>query len=182
MVGSAGMVHPEHPAPYARCDRCGYTGLCTCECCPQCGAELRHVECIRTALLSRQPHLPVLQQRGSTHFEAHARVLLQFIPSGMCFWLAVSQPVILGRGLQSGGDMLLDLSGLNAYDHGVSRQHCLLRRRESHLVVLDLGSSNGTYLNHERLFSHGEAIAANGDHLTLGTLHGVIFFNTALFD
>jgi pSer/pThr/pTyr-binding forkhead associated (FHA) protein len=48
---------------------------------------------------------------------------------------------------------------------GVSRQHCEIVVRDGSITVKDLGSSNGTYLNQERITSHP---AAAGDLLSVG--------------
>ena len=48
---------------------------------------------------------------------------------------------------------------------GVSRQHCEILVRDGSITIKDLGSSNGTYLNQERITSHP---AAAGDLLSVG--------------
>jgi hypothetical protein len=64
--------------------------------------------------------------------------ILQFLPSGVVLTLALDNPALLGR--TSGASELFDqfdLSDLNAVKHGVSRQHCQLRRQDDHLIVTD---------------------------------------------
>lgn len=50
-------------------------------------------------------------------------------------------------------------------DGGVSRQHCELLRTDNGLSVRDLGSSNGTYVNREKVV---EKILQAGDLLAVG--------------
>jgi pSer/pThr/pTyr-binding forkhead associated (FHA) protein len=49
----------------------------------------------------------------------------------------------------------------------ISRHHCLLRVRGQEVTVLDLGSSNGTFVNGQRVRSQTEV--RNGDQLALGS-------------
>lgn len=48
---------------------------------------------------------------------------------------------------------------------GVSRHHCMLRVAPDEVTVIDLGSSNGTYLNGQRVRS--QATLRSGDELQL---------------
>ena len=49
----------------------------------------------------------------------------------------------------------------------ISRKHCELNTDQSRLMVRDLGSKNGTFLNGNRI---EEAVIKAGDHLRLGSL------------
>ncbi len=48
----------------------------------------------------------------------------------------------------------------------ISRKHCVITTRENEVVVKDLGSRNGTYVNDERIDK--EAVLLNGDILRVG--------------
>ncbi len=54
----------------------------------------------------------------------------------------------------------------------VSRHHCLLRVRGDEATVIDLGSSNGTFLNGARVRS--QAALHSGDELRLGSFSFVL--------
>jgi pSer/pThr/pTyr-binding forkhead associated (FHA) protein len=56
---------------------------------------------------------------------------------------------------------------LRLHTAAVSRHHCLLRQRAGELTVLDLGSSNGTFVNDQRVRS--QSLVRNGDCLRVGT-------------
>ena len=87
--------------------------------------------------------------------------------------------MILGREAESLEHIEhIDLSSLNAMHHGVSRQHCQFRRQGLQLIVTDLNSTNGTYLNDRRLETGKDEIVLHGDKLILGTLHLLVTFNT----
>jgi pSer/pThr/pTyr-binding forkhead associated (FHA) protein len=64
----------------------------------------------------------------------------------------------------------IDLSPFKAYDNGVSRLHAVIRRNGGNVIVMDLGSSNGTYVNGTRLMPNMEQPLRHGDVISLGKL------------
>ncbi len=157
--------------------------------CPHCGAKTdpQDAECARcgspvtpaaqTTQLTRRPFALPLDSYGSGVFGPDASAILQVLPSGTCISLDVQHPIALGRGESKERQHLIDLSDFNALEHGVSRLHCRLQRHDGHLVVLDLGSANGTYINGEPLIPHHAHILHHGDKLILGTLHMLVSFS-----
>jgi len=64
----------------------------------------------------------------------------------------------------------VDLTEDLALDHGVSREHASIFRRNEIVVVEDLGSTNGTLLNGDRLAPFLPQLLKDGDQLQLGKL------------
>jgi pSer/pThr/pTyr-binding forkhead associated (FHA) protein len=64
----------------------------------------------------------------------------------------------------------IDLTPYQAYASGVSRLHVVIKRESSRVLIMDLGSSNGTYLNGRRLNPHVEETLNHGDVVALGKL------------
>ncbi|MDX2162794.1 MAG: FHA domain-containing protein [bacterium] len=64
----------------------------------------------------------------------------------------------------------IDLTAYAGYRMGVSRNHCVLRLKETRLEVTDLGSSNGTAINGTKLQPHLPVTLRDGDELTLGKM------------
>jgi pSer/pThr/pTyr-binding forkhead associated (FHA) protein len=64
----------------------------------------------------------------------------------------------------------VDLTPFNAYANGVSRLHAALKLVKNRIVLVDLGSSNGTYLNGTRLSPYVETPVSHGDVIYLGKL------------
>ncbi|CAN5649819.1 hypothetical protein BH23PLA1_BH23PLA1_01270 [soil metagenome] len=56
----------------------------------------------------------------------------------------------------------------------ISHQHCALTRRGDHVVVQDLGSTNGTLVNDHRLVKGEEIRVHDGDRLQVGQLIFII--------
>lgn len=78
---------------------------------------------------------------------------------------------VLGRTDSAGGAQPdFDLSPLGAREGGVSRQHAALLGGEDGVLILDLTSTNGTWLNQRRLTPNQPYPLRVGDTLRLGSL------------
>ncbi len=64
----------------------------------------------------------------------------------------------------------VDLTEYRAVELGVSRRHVKLTRQSDTVMVQDLGSINGTYLNGQRLIAYQPRVLRNEDELRLGRL------------
>jgi hypothetical protein len=125
-------------------------------------------------ILSTRP----LESPKADYLEIQATVTLEVLPSHKRVLVPLDSPAILGRIEGPGGDEVLDLSDHDAYRLGVSRRHCMLQRHGTYLLVTDLGSSNGTFLNDKRILPSQHHIVAHADRLTLGALHLIVNFST----
>ncbi len=104
--------------------------------CDECGASL----------LPDLPAASVTVRRGRLSIPAFH---VHFDLEGPDRW-------VLGRGRTTTGDLararFIDLSPFGAYQQGVSRKHALLEISHEGVVYLtDLGSTNGTWVDHIRL-------------------------------
>lgn len=108
--------------------------------------------------------------------------MLRFFPSGTVYHSPLLSWLMLGRAFAPDQQNVLDLTRFDAHNKGVSRQHAVLRRRDTHLVVSDMGSTNGTFLNGEQLEPGKEYVVRNGDHLSLGMLMLAVFFGDQMAD
>jgi hypothetical protein len=62
----------------------------------------------------------------------------------------------------------IDLTPYHAVDMGVSRRHAKLTRQSATIMVQDLGSVNGTFLNGQKLLPYQPRVLRNEDELRLG--------------
>ena len=85
--------------------------------------------------------------------------------------ITLIKPVRLGR-MDPLHDIYpeIDLTDDLAIEYGVSREHACIFRKGSGVVIEDLGSTNGTLLNGERLAPYLPAPLKHGDQLQLGKL------------
>jgi hypothetical protein len=98
-------------------------------------------------------------------------ISLHLMDSGKILPLASRNEFTLGR-LSEGQPIMpdIDLTPYQAYASGVSRLHVVIKREANRIVIMDLGSSNGTYLNGRRLTPHVEESLNHGDVVALGKL------------
>ena len=91
--------------------------------------------------------------------------------------IEVQDKFVIGR-LQSsdGSTPDLDLNRYGAYLQGVSRQHIAFLKQDDILQIMDLDSTNGTYLNGEKLMPQQARILRDGDQLCLGLLPVLVLF------
>lgn len=87
--------------------------------------------------------------------------------------LDINGEVILGRGDDSASFVGL-LTQEEAENLGVSRRHVLLRPTDTRLFIIDLESTNGTWLNGRSIGVNMPYSLSNGDHLRLGRLEMVV--------
>jgi hypothetical protein len=64
----------------------------------------------------------------------------------------------------------VDLTHDGGQEKGVSRRHAKISRRGREVVIEDLGSMNGTFLNGKRLIPHFPQVLKSGDEVQLGWL------------
>lgn len=101
--------------------------------------------------------------------------------------LGQEQPILLrggGKtvlGRYSPGEVApsVDLTPYNANLLGVSRQHATISRSDTSLVLEDLGSTNGTWLNEVKLTPNKPAALQSGDLVRLGQLGLYVYFDTS---
>jgi hypothetical protein len=74
---------------------------------------------------------------------------------------------IIGRAVENVAPDV-DLTSHNAVELGVSRRHVKLTRQSATIMVQDLGSVNGTYLNGQKLMPYQPRVLRNEDELRLG--------------
>lgn len=165
-----------------QCVECGHFVAPSEMRCPNCGHLFDVVTPVAppaplTVPVTRRPQTVPDEPWAPDVLAPGTPVLLQFLPSGASLFLALDAPLILGRGTHPGEHRLIDLAEFGAGQHGVSRQHCLLQRSANRLLVRDLNSTNGTYLNHEFLTPFKDYPVAHGDRLILGTLHVLVAFD-----
>ena len=68
-----------------------------------------------------------------------------------------AEKTIIGRGQQA---------DIQVIDEGISRRHAEIAHEEGHIVIRDLGSTNGTYCNGDRVATHQ---LSDGDKIQVGS-------------
>lgn len=90
----------------------------------------------------------------------------------------LTRELLLGRFGSSKPEVgipVLDLVSFGAIENGVSRRHALLRRLGADVVIIDQGSTNGTWLNGVQLKAQQPVMLRSGDRVLLARLMLQIF-------
>ena len=85
---------------------------------------------------------------------------------------------LIGRKMEESPEPFCDLTNLGGYLLGLSRRHAKVRRTAIGYEIIDLSSTNGTWLNDQRLIPHKPYPLTSGSQLRLGRMRFVILFRT----
>jgi hypothetical protein len=83
---------------------------------------------------------------------------------------------VIGRKVDGGSEVLLDLSPLGGYHLGLSRRHATIRKVERGYEIMDLSSSNGTWLNDQRLVPNKSYLLTSGSQLRLARMRFFVLY------
>jgi len=157
------------------CSNCQHQNVSGAVFCAECGAQLDGVETLTTHNITNDEIEEGLG-KNEPHPEppsspTNSWISLHLMDSGKILPLATRNEFTLGR-LSEGQPIMpdIDLTPYQAYASGVSRLHAVVKRDTARIFVMDLGSSNGTYLNGRRLNPHTEEDLKHGDVVALGKL------------
>jgi pSer/pThr/pTyr-binding forkhead associated (FHA) protein len=96
---------------------------------------------------------------------------LLLIDEGIFIPMEVKEYISLGRTKTDTGHIPdVDLDAFDGFGKGVSRNHAMILINEHEIFISDLDSSNGTFVNKERLVPHEKFPLRHGDIITLGIL------------
>jgi len=113
-------------------------------------------------------HFPGLG-RGLLETRTQIRLYVRGFPEPIT--LALNDMAIVGRSDPKSRVLpAVRLDDYGALGAGVSRQHIALLSEPQFIKVMDLSSSNGTYLNGRKLVPYQPRILRDGDELRLGNL------------
>jgi hypothetical protein len=88
------------------------------------------------------------------------------------FVIRLAADLIMGRygGPNEAAPPMIDFAPFDAYGLGVSRQHAMLRRLGPDVGIVDLGSTNGTWINGVQIRPHETVLIRSGDRVALARL------------
>lgn len=157
------------------CTNCRHENISGTLFCVECGAQLEGTETLTTQAINQEQIVDDLKKSPAgvepPSSPINSWLSLHLMDSGKILPLATRNEFTLGR-LSEGQPIMpdIDLTPYQAYASGVSRLHAVVKRDASRVVIMDLGSSNGTYLNGRRLNPHTEEGLKHGDVVALGKL------------
>ncbi|MBI3160647.1 MAG: FHA domain-containing protein [Chloroflexi bacterium] len=160
-----------------QCPNCAHENFDGALFCAECGTKLISEDGLSTAAIRAtdtskgdggEQAAPIPPPPVQT---SDAFVSLHVVRTGQILPLVGREEFTIGR-VSEGQSILpdVDLTPFEAYSQGVSRLHATIRVAVDQIMLIDLGSSNGTRLNNDRLQPHREYELRHGDMLSLGRL------------
>ena len=159
------------------CPNCHHEDLPGSLFCSDCGAQLVISETPTTQFIRRNPsdmlavkppsQASSVVQPASVNLDVS--VSLHMVENGQIMQLSGQTEYTIGRTAE--GQPILpdvDLSQFEAYAQGVSRLHAALKIHNQRVVITDLGSSNGTRVNGQKIVPHVDYPLNHGDMIALG--------------
>ncbi len=172
-----------------QCANCGHQNRAGVVFCENCGASLIGKVPLDTKSLDAAEEeteqlgvdssvLAEVRVQGGSTFEPGTSLRLDIQGSTDPIIFKPKAETIFGRRDPATGAMPdVDLTPFAGYRMGVSRRHAAIRSGENQTLDLwDLGSSNGTFLNEERLNPHRPYRLRDGDEIRLGSMTIRIYF------
>jgi hypothetical protein len=162
------------------CPYCAHDNLEGVLFCEECGHPfVGEDEALATSKLI-DPEQAAFQGRvtwGTARFTEGLSIVIHVRDHNEPIILQAQDEILVGRSDgKSPAAPDLDLSPFGAAEQGVSRRHASIRRGEDTLTLVDLGSTNGTHLNGQRLIPNQPRVLRDGDEIRMGKLALHIFF------
>jgi len=161
------------------CPNCQHEEIVGALFCSECGARLLTTGHLTTQSFRRNPSdvlnppaelgVTALETGQVVGEESEAILSLHLVDSGNIIHLSDRTDFTLGR-VAEGQPIMpdVDLSPFDAYAQGVSRMHAMIKIVNQGVVISDLGSSNGTRINGQKIVPHIDYPLKHGDVVALG--------------
>lgn len=147
--------------------------------CSECGTQLISLNFLNTHMINKPVEEKAVQSDSTLSFidqrignkKKDPNISLYLVETGKVIHLNDRKDFTLGR-LIEGQSIVpdVDLSSYDAFAQGVSRMHASLRIINGETYCMDLGSSNGTRINGQKIVPHVEYSIKHGDLIVLGKL------------
>ncbi len=169
----------------SRCPECGEPHMDGALFCVECGAYLlieedsdMTVEVATPEVVGAEASTRPLDYRLGFGIKAD-RIVFAIPSSGRRLEVDLGQTIAIGRvdtrqGIWPEVDLTLD----EGAEKGVSRKHALVRSSDEGVVLVDLGSTNGTRVNDRRLPPERPHLLKDGDTVRFGNLIARIYFES----
>ncbi len=144
--------------------------------CRQCGARLHADPTITLPTIPTNFEPPVPHSRRAGHSWPPDALALYVTGEADPLVLPYRERTVLGRSACSQDEPCVNLSEYGADSLGVSRRHATITFSGEDCLLEDLGSTNGTWLNGNRLTAYQPHPLQNGDVVQLGQLIIFVYF------
>ena len=147
--------------------------------CAYCHRSLSSFDPLPTRQMLEEPTAVNTPWHGNAVYDPDVRIILYVRGSAEPIVLPTQRCIRIGRAKEgSPTSPDLDLTRYHAFEKGVSAHHAVLERTAAELVLYDVGSKNGTYLNGQKLVPQLPTALRDGDQLQLGGLTIRLYLET----
>ncbi len=163
------------------CPYCGNEnreGILFCDNCGQGLTDASSGTTLPTRQLEQMPNeLSARATWGTASIGQKSSIVIHFRETDDPVTVQLKDKTVIGRSdSTSVRKPDVDLTPHGALEKGVSRMHASIERNEDTLTLVDLGSSNGTHLNGQRLAPDQPRVLRDGDEIRFGKLVAHIYF------
>ena len=161
------------------CPTCQHQNIPGSLFCSECGSRLVSQAELNTQSIKRTPSDMLATELPPPRSvppvvppeESDTVISLLIVETGQVLHLAGRNEFTIGR-VSEGQPILpdIDLAPYNAFNLGVSRLHVSMKLTRTGVIVTDLGSSNGTRVNGQKIVPHVEYPINHGDTVAIGKL------------
>jgi hypothetical protein len=164
------------------CPRCEYENPPQAVFCRQCGYNLRDFihsseQTVFVGQATQEDSMSIHQRRA--YFRRDGRLLLHIVGTDTVIDCDLSQNTFtLGRKSDKEDDIPhINLTNYKAAELGVSRLHARLTRMNAIIMLEDLATTNGTFVNGERISPGKPCVICHEDEIRLGNLKLQVLFD-----
>ncbi len=164
------------------CPVCKYKNDANASTCAYCGSPLGSLDdsapsTTRNVVGSSSP-APTPEELLAKRYEAPKQGIAVYTEtSDTPISIQVEKEFVLGRKMTGEMDeSFIDLRPFGAYENGVSRRHAMIRRSADGYEILDLGSTNGTWIEKQRIVPNRPYPLKSGSRIFLGRLQLLVVF------
>lgn len=159
------------------CPNCQYENDSQAEFCVRCGTQLVRTIPVRTQF--SETKAITAEQAQKIYGEPALPGAVTFLVAGYPDPLVITKrgDIVLGRRLPNESAPTIDMTKYNGHLLGVSRRHAIINYANETYTLEDLNSTNGTWLNENKLPPNKPYPLRGGDQIRLGNLILFIYFS-----
>lgn len=149
--------------------------------CAQCHRPLsRQLEQHTRTINVDMMEMEVIAPTGTPHIAPKEPVILHIEGVIVPLRLQAREQTVLGRlNPRNPRRPDIDLTPFGGFEKGISTIHAVLMRQDNQAIISDMGSTNGTFVNGQRLEPHSRHVLHSGDEVRLGNMMIKIHFGAA---
>lgn len=153
------------------CGKCGKPNQAGAAFCYSCGEILLSSRSSSTRQLEET--ISTRRKLGASYFGSRSKLVIEIANSGDCMEIIpTDHDIVIGRSTNATAlSPDIDLTHYDAEALGVSRLHVSIKRSDKSLTIMDMNSSNKTYLNGQVLHPNEVRVLSDNDEIRLGRLY-----------